>query len=164
MPERLGGVKAREGIRHDGVVLEDFRRINDLCERGMNLVVRACQKFDLHFDPDMTKEEMAMRLFLDHRDAFEFAWSRYLLYSSSSRLSFHEIPADRVQFGPALPDLKPTQFIEIRRGQIRLSTHPHYIACERDRLLRHADQMVRVLAERIQSGQWEWALTGGGAD
>jgi hypothetical protein len=57
----------------------------------------------------------------------------------------------RVRFGPALPDLKPTQFIEIRGGQLRLSTHPRYIACERDRLLRHADQMVRDLAERIQS-------------
>ena len=37
-----------------------------------------------------------MRLFLDHRDAFEFAWSRYLLYASSSRVSLHRVPSDRV--------------------------------------------------------------------
>ena len=92
-------LKRPENAQADALVLEDFRRINDICERGMNLVVRACQKFDLDFDPERTREEMAMRLFLDHRDAFEFAWSRYLLYSSSSRLSFHEIPSDRVQFG-----------------------------------------------------------------
>ena len=37
-----------------------------------------------------------MRLFLDHKEAFEFAWTRYLLYSSSSMLSYYNVPADKI--------------------------------------------------------------------
>jgi len=89
-------LKRPENAQVSGVILEDFRRINDICEQGMNLVVRAYQKFNLESDPDRPRQELAMRLFLDHRDAFEFAWSRYLLYASSSRLSLHRVPSDRV--------------------------------------------------------------------
>lgn len=92
-------LKRPDNAQAGGVILEDFRRINDICEQGMNLLVRAYQRFDLEFDPDSPRQEMAMRLFLNHRDAFEFAWGRYLFYSSSSRLSFHEIPSDRVRIG-----------------------------------------------------------------
>ncbi len=92
-------LKRPENAQASGVILEDFRRINDICEQGMNLVVRAHQKFNLEFDPDKPRQELALRLFLDHRDAFEFAWTRYLLYALSSRLSFHQVPSDCVLVG-----------------------------------------------------------------
>ena len=53
-----------------------------------------------------------MTLFLDHRDAFEFAWTRYLLYSSSSRLSYHPITVDDWQINPD----KVKRFQEDMRG------------------------------------------------
>lgn len=88
-----------ENAQVRGIILEDFRRVNDICEQGMNILVRACHKFGLHFDPDRPRQELAMRLFLDHRDAFDFAWTRYLLYASSSRLSLHKVPSNRVVIG-----------------------------------------------------------------
>lgn len=92
-------LKRPENAQTSAIILEDFRRINDICEQGMNLVVRAYQKFNLKFDLDRPRQELAMRLLLDHRDAFEFAWTRYLLYASSSRLSFHGVPSHRVVIG-----------------------------------------------------------------
>jgi hypothetical protein len=49
----------------------------------------------------------------------------------------------RAPFGPALRELKPTEFIEVKGGRIRLSTHRRFVSCDRERLLGHSDQMVR---------------------
>jgi hypothetical protein len=68
----------------------------------------------------------------------------------------------RAPFGPALRELKPTEFIEVRGGRIRLSTHRRFIAYDRERLLGHSDQMVRDLTERIPSGA-QRVLTSGEA-
>lgn len=68
----------------------------------------------------------------------------------------------RAPFGPALRDLKPTEFVQVRGGQIRLSTHRRFVSCDREMLLGHPDQAVRDLTERIASGA-QWALRGGEA-
>jgi hypothetical protein len=111
-----------ENAQVRGIILEDFRRINDICEQGMNLVVRAHQKFNLDFDPNGPRQELAMRLFLDHREAFGFAWSRYLLYASSSRLSLHKIPSDRVVIGKneleAFRDEVRRWFADLAKGDV----------------------------------------------
>jgi len=111
-----------ENAQAKGVILEDFRRVNDICEQGMNLVVRAHQKFNLDFDSDRPRQELAMRLFLDHKDAFEFAWTRYLLYASSSRLSLHKIPSDRVVIGEseleAFRDEVRRWFADLAKGDV----------------------------------------------
>jgi hypothetical protein len=120
-------LKRPDNAQAGGVILEDFRCINDICEQGMNLVVRGCQKFSLEFDPDRPRQELAMRLFLDHKDAFEFAWSRYLLYASSSRLSFHEIPSDRVQIGEselaAFREETRRWFADLAKGDVCRVSH-----------------------------------------
>lgn len=68
----------------------------------------------------------------------------------------------RAPFGPALQVLKPTEFIEVRGGQIRLSTHRRFVSCDREMMLDHPDQTVRDLTERIVSGA-QRALRGGEA-
>jgi hypothetical protein len=40
-----------------------------------------------------------MRLFLDNREAFEFAWSRLLVYASPSKLSVYSIPKNDLTVG-----------------------------------------------------------------
>ena len=71
------------------VVREDFRRINDVCTDGMPLILRAYRRAELDVDQNLTAEDLAFRLFLDHPKAFDYAWSRYLLYAGTSKLSVH---------------------------------------------------------------------------
>lgn len=87
-----------------GVALEEFRCINDICARGMNLVVMAYRRFGLELLEDRSAQELSMRLFLDAREAFEYAWSRYLLFGGAPKLSVYtldagglEISADHVK-------------------------------------------------------------------
>lgn len=98
--ERLNGdalahfLTQPENTEAAGVIREDFQRINDICESGMGILVRACQKYGIDFDADRPREALAMHLFLHHPKAFNFAWSRYLLFATSSRLSVHPLPVD----------------------------------------------------------------------
>lgn len=81
-------------------ILEDFRRVNDISEQGMGIVVHACEKFGVPVANERTSEELALVLFLDKSDGFDFAWSRYLLLSSEARLSLYQIPAAGVRADP----------------------------------------------------------------
>jgi len=83
------------------ILREDFDRINDICADGMPLLVRACKKYGIDFDADLPAEDLAFRLFLDHQDAFDFAWTRYLLYAGTATLSVHAIPPKKTEFNEA---------------------------------------------------------------
>lgn len=74
-----------------GNIQEDFQRINDIAQEGMNILVRTCQKYNIEIVPDENPAQLSMRLFLDYSEAFEFAWSRYLLYDSAARLSIYPL-------------------------------------------------------------------------
>lgn len=84
-------LNASENAEVAGVILDDFQRVNDIALDGAAILSRACRKYGLEMN-GLAPEGMAMSLFLDHRDAFDFAWSRYLLYGSASRLSVHPMP------------------------------------------------------------------------
>lgn len=79
------------------IVLEQFRRINDICVRGMNLVVTAFKKFELDMPLDCSAQELAMRLFLEHREAFEYAWARYLLFAGAPKLSVYSLQTNGLE-------------------------------------------------------------------
>jgi hypothetical protein len=72
-------------------VREDFRTINDICEITMNVVVLAYHYFGIHMDEDKSKEELALKLFLHHQEAFEYAYDFYCLYNSATKMSDHKI-------------------------------------------------------------------------
>ena len=78
-----------ENAEAAGGIVEDFKRMNDLCGHGMGNLVRAYNRYLIRFDQGTPAQELAMQLFLNHREAFEFAWSRYLFYGSPSKLSRH---------------------------------------------------------------------------
>jgi hypothetical protein len=73
------------------VILEDFKRINDICSGGMNLVVRAYRVYDIPFNQNEPDLALSMRLFLHYRDAFSYAWSRYLFHSSTSKVTLYSL-------------------------------------------------------------------------
>lgn len=90
-----------ENAEISAAILEDFRRINDICGDGMSLLVRAYDRFGIDLAQNRPAQELSMRLFLDHRDAFEFAWTRYLFFSSPSRLSHYRLQVDGLRIGDA---------------------------------------------------------------
>lgn len=77
-----------------GLIQEDFRRINDICEKGKALLVRAYKYFDIPRDDSLTLQGLAMKLFLDHREAFDYAYAWYCYYNTSGKISEYRISGD----------------------------------------------------------------------
>ncbi len=84
---------ASENREAAGVVLEEWGRIFDICVNGGVHVFRAYERSNLLCDQDRPIDELAMRLFLEDQDAFEYAWSYYLLHASQARVSQYRFPA-----------------------------------------------------------------------
>jgi hypothetical protein len=109
-----------------GFVLQDFRKINDICEKGKNLLVRAYKYFNLTRDDRHTLENLAMKLFLDHEEAFDYAYAWYSYYHASGKMSHHSIPGDFSVTDEKLDAfLEETKewFRELAKGRECLITH-----------------------------------------
>lgn len=89
-----------ENAEVGALVEEDFQRMNDVAQDGASVLMRAYQKHGIEIEGERSIETLALTLFVDHPTAFEFAWSRYLVYGSDARLSTHPMLAG---------DLRPTQ-------------------------------------------------------
>jgi hypothetical protein len=88
-----------ENAELDGLIRQDFRRMNDLANRGFSFVRDAYERFGINFDPSRTPEELSMRLLLANKEAWDFAWSRYLLLALDSKVSIYSFPASELKFG-----------------------------------------------------------------
>jgi len=103
-----------------GLIEQDFRKINDICEKGKNLLVRAYKRFDIQRDDRLTPQGMAMKLFLDHLEAFAYAYAWYCYYHTSGKMSHHNIPGDfrltKKKLDAFLKDTKDW-FYELAKGK-----------------------------------------------
>ncbi len=72
-----------------GIIHEDLRRINDIGERAMSTLVRTTKRYGIETVQNETPQQLAMRLFLDYPDAFDYAWAWYCYYYSTSKVSQH---------------------------------------------------------------------------
>ena len=52
----------------------------------------------------------------------------------------------RARLGPALRGIKATQFVEVKRGRSRLSTHRRYTFVNTEGLMSHPDAIIQSLA------------------
>ena len=77
-------------------ILEDFHRVNDLAGTHFGLLMRAYEESGADCDQELSPEELSMRLFLDDRAAFEYAWTMYLLWATPSRVYEYSCPAGDV--------------------------------------------------------------------
>ncbi len=75
-------------------IIEDFSQINEVCESAMNILVQSAQRYRVQMTGDEKREELAMKLFLFHRAAFDRAQDFYYLLSSSIKMSQHQIAAE----------------------------------------------------------------------
>jgi hypothetical protein len=108
------------------LVIEDLSRINDICEKAKNHVVRAYRQFNISWDQNDSPENLAMKLFLDHDDAFDFAYTWYCYYHTSSTLSSHRIPGKfKLTESKLAKFLKETRewFGQLAKGRQCLVTH-----------------------------------------
>ena len=80
------------------MVLEEWHRINDICVHGGRHLVRAYDRSHLTCDDERPLEELAMRLFLEDRAAFDYAWSYYVLHSANARVSQYHFAAGDLEF------------------------------------------------------------------
>lgn len=68
---------------------EDLQCINDVAEKGMDYIDRACKEFELSFDDGWPRERVSMYLFLENPIAFRTAYDWYLYRTASNSLSHH---------------------------------------------------------------------------
>lgn len=78
-------------------ILEDFTHINDICEKVMNFLVRAIQQHGIETTGEEKRQELAMKVFLYYKDAFNYAYDYYCLYNASSKMSHHNITAENFE-------------------------------------------------------------------
>jgi len=79
-----------------GVILEDFQRINDLGFYTPFLLY-AYERAGIAWPQDEPGEAGAMRLFLADKDAFEYAWTLYLLQTTPGRRCEYYFPAGALE-------------------------------------------------------------------
>lgn len=86
-------------------ILEDFTHINDISEKVMNFLIDAINNNEIEISGEENREELAMRVFLYHKDAFEYAYDYYCLYNSSSKMSHHRITSGNFRLTPGKIEL-----------------------------------------------------------
>lgn len=113
-------MKDPRNVEARGLVLQDFRKINDIGEKGKNLIVRAYKYFDIQWNTEHTPENLAMKLFLDHEDAFDYAYAWFCYYHASAKMSHHRMPGDfsltKTKCNSFLREIKEW-FKELAKGQ-----------------------------------------------
>jgi hypothetical protein len=67
-------------------LLEGFTKLNDIGHKTMNVLVRACDLYNISHSGSERKANLAMRLYLNHPEAFRYAYDRYCYYASSSTI------------------------------------------------------------------------------
>jgi hypothetical protein len=92
-------LKDPENAEPSGMVLEEWQRINDICVHGGRHLLRAYDRSPVPYDDEQPLEALAMRLFLDDRSSFDYAWSYYVLQSgATTRVSQYHFPAGEMEF------------------------------------------------------------------
>lgn len=79
------------------LILKDFQKVNDLARGAAPSLYRACEQFGIPLvDEGEQPEGVALRLFVTAPEAFDFAWSQFLLYATGAKLSTFLLPKDKV--------------------------------------------------------------------
>ncbi len=122
-------------------IAEDFNRINDLCAKGAYLLYRALENYSIDRgdgDRDENPLVLSMRLFLDDRVAFEYAWSLYLLFSGTTKTWEFIFPAG--------PLSAPDDRIDLLRASLQgwFQNHHEGQQCEIKRFFDGDGLVIRI--------------------
>jgi len=82
-----------------GKIGEELRRIKGIGEQAMNILVRVTKSHDIQIDQNETPQQIAMRIFLSNRDAFQHAWALYCYHKSESKVYEYCLACDDFKVG-----------------------------------------------------------------
>jgi len=74
-------------------IRKDFERINDICETVMNHLVDAANAHGVETREE-SRENLAMRVFLFHPGAFDYAYDKFCIFNAENKVSEHNITVD----------------------------------------------------------------------
>lgn len=110
-------------------VRKDFCRINDISEKVMNHLVKAARIYGVEIRQNEPREALAMRLFLFHPDAFEYAYDKFCIFNAENKVSEHNITADGLTVTPDKLNTFKTRISEyyagLAKGQECIVRHHH---------------------------------------
>lgn len=75
----------------EGLVEQDFRMINDICEGGKSTLVWVYRKNMIPWDERMSPQSLAMKLFLDHKSHFDYCYAWFCYRHASGSMSHHRM-------------------------------------------------------------------------
>jgi len=116
-------------------ILEDFTHINDIGEKVMNILVKAVDKYGIETTGEETKQELAMHLFLNHPEAFAYAYDYYCLFNATSKMSYHKMPPSDCVITPE----------KIGKFKERIIEFYSNLAKDHECLVRHYDEIDQVV-------------------
>jgi len=79
-------------------MLEDFTKIYDTGHKTMNILVQSADLYNIEHSGEESKAGLAMRLFLDHPEAFQYAYDLYCYFASSSKIREYEVEGAGLKF------------------------------------------------------------------
>jgi len=83
---------------------EELHCINDVAEKGMDYLERACTEWGEPFGDEWPRERLAMYLFLRNREAFGTAYDWYLWRTVANNMSHHQFTGVQAVFDAAHVD------------------------------------------------------------
>lgn len=97
-PDRLGVfLSAEENVDATAGILEDFQRVNDLARANAGFLEKASRYARAVWPATEPPVSFSMRLFLDYRDAFEYAWTLFVLQATTSKRCEFYFPAGKLE-------------------------------------------------------------------
>ena len=76
------------------IILEDCTDINDICEKMVNILVKAVHRYGIETAGEEERQALAMGIFLHQKQAFDYAYDFYCIFNPSNKMSHHKITAD----------------------------------------------------------------------
>jgi hypothetical protein len=90
-------LNAEENAEATAGIIEDFERINDLGGGYVSFLMKGLKVAGIEWKDKEPPNVPAMRLFLENRDAFEYAWTLFLLQTTTVRRCEYYFPAGELQ-------------------------------------------------------------------
>lgn len=100
-----------------GMIRDDFRKVNDIARTAPRLIIETYDRYEIEYDLERSPQELAILLFLDHDEAWDFAWSRYLLMALDTKVSLYYLQAPELLFGSQRIDAFQNAISHSLRGQ-----------------------------------------------
>lgn len=88
--------KNREDLAKE--ILEEITKINDVGHKTMNVLIQATDLFGIQRSGKERKANLALRLFNDYPEAFQYAYDKYCIYASSSTIREYPVEGHTVTF------------------------------------------------------------------